>query len=87
MALTDEQVESIFLDHGWSFGERADMYIPAARAIEAEVRKADEALIQKLVEALDEATNYTGCESWSPSVTRECEAVVSAGRARLEGKP
>jgi hypothetical protein len=34
--LTDDQIESIFMDHGWSWGERADMYIPVARAIEAE---------------------------------------------------
>ena len=33
--LTDELIESIFRDHGWSWGKRADMYIPVARAIEA----------------------------------------------------
>lgn len=32
--LTDERIESIFRDHGWSWGKRADMYIPVARAIE-----------------------------------------------------
>jgi hypothetical protein len=32
--LTDEEIESIFLDFGWSWGERADMYVPVGRAIE-----------------------------------------------------
>ena len=50
--LTDEQIESIFLDNGWSFGERADMYIPAGRAIEAEARAQYTALIRQLVEAI-----------------------------------
>lgn len=53
MALTPEQIEEIFLDHGWHWNGKADAYIPAARAVEAEVRKDDEALIRQLVEALE----------------------------------
>jgi hypothetical protein len=31
--LTDKQIESIFLDAGWSWGEKADMYVPAVREV------------------------------------------------------
>jgi hypothetical protein len=39
---------------------------------------------QQALEALEEATNYTGCEAWSPSMTDECLAVAVALRAALE---
>jgi hypothetical protein len=38
---------------------------------------------QQALEALEEATNYTGCETWSPSMTDECLAVAAALRAAL----
>lgn len=41
------------------------------------------AVVQMMVDALVEATNYTSCESWSPSMTRDCEKAVEAGRALL----
>jgi hypothetical protein len=31
--LTDKQIESIFIDAGWSWGEKADMYLPAVRQV------------------------------------------------------
>ena len=31
--LTDRQIESIFIDAGWSWGEKADMYVPAVREV------------------------------------------------------
>ncbi len=39
---------------------------------------------QQALEALEEATNYTGCEAWSPSMTDECLAVAVTLRAALE---
>jgi len=33
--LSNEQIESIFIDHGWHWSGRADAYIPAVRDIEA----------------------------------------------------
>lgn len=50
-----------------------------ARAIEAEVRKQDDALIRQLVEALDgvHAGEHQG----------GVDEAITAGRARLEGKP
>jgi hypothetical protein len=38
---------------------------------------------QQALEALEEATNYTGCEAWSPSMTDECLAAAAALRAAL----
>jgi very-short-patch-repair endonuclease len=31
--LTDRQIESIFIDAGWSWGGKADMYLPAVREV------------------------------------------------------
>ena len=31
--LTDRQIESIFIDSGWSWGGQADMYLPAVREV------------------------------------------------------
>jgi hypothetical protein len=39
---------------------------------------------QQALEALEEATNYTGCEAWSPSMTDECLAAATALKAALE---
>ena len=39
---------------------------------------------RQALEALEEATNYTGCEAWSPSMTDECLAVAVALKAALE---
>ena len=51
-----------------------------ARAIEAEVRKDDEALIRQLVEALE----YHRAQTRPIHQTNEA---IIRGRARLEGKP
>jgi hypothetical protein len=52
-----------------------------ARAIEAEVRKQDEALILQLVAALEVATTPLAKDR------QEVLAAITAARARLEGKP
>ena len=51
-----------------------------ARAIEAEVRKQDDALILQLVEALEVATTPLAADR------QEVLRAVTAARARLEGK-
>ena len=79
--LTDEQIESIFLDNGWSFGERADMYIPVGRAIEAEVRRQDDALIRQMLEALEQSHATLWEEDDDPE--RPAHAAIAAVRARL----
>ena len=42
---------------------------------------------QQALNALDEATTYTGSPSWSPSMTDECIAAASALRTALAQQP
>ena len=51
-----------------------------ARAIEAEVRKQDEALIRQMLEALE---NHDGNYKLSKSAGAAVNAAITAGRARL----
>ena len=49
----------------------------------------DEAL-KLALEALEEVTTYTSSQSWSPSMTRDCENAITAIRealAQLEERP
>ena len=55
--------------------------VRVCRAVEAEVRKQDEALIRQLVEALAVATTPLAKDR------QEVLAAITAARARLEGKP
>ena len=75
MALTPEKIDEIAGPADY-FDRRV-----FARAIESEVRKRDEALIRQLVDALGVAT--------TPLVKDRQEVLraISAGRARLDGKP
>ena len=56
------------------------------RAIEAEVRKDDEALIQQMVDALDTAFHQT-CSVGRPKDWEQIRNALHSARARLEGKP
>ena len=76
MALSDTEIEAI---HFKEFGYVATGLGQFARAIEAEVRKQDDALILQLVEALE---GYRR----NHNDTQPCDA-ERAGRAWLEGKP
>ena len=40
--------------------------------------------MKQALEALEECTAYTSSESWSPSMTRECEAAITALRAAIK---
>ena len=59
--------------------------VRVCRAVEAEVRKSDEALIRQLVEALENSHATLWEEEDDPE--RPAHAAIAAGRARLEGKP
>ena len=72
MALSDDQILDVAATT--QLYNHALPAIRFARAIEAEVRKQDDALIRQLVEALE---NYPSGRSQA----------ITAGRARLEGKP
>ncbi len=74
MALTRDQIDDL-AEEGVFLGNVYEI----ARAIEAEVRKQDDALILQLVEALEKADKISGYPNNRKTIT--------AGRARLEGKP
>ncbi|HQT19107.1 MAG TPA: hypothetical protein PLE48_13505 [Thiobacillus sp.] len=90
MALTLEQIYGLRVRSGmdafrpmeehWQ-GKDDDATYRFARAIEAEVRKQDDVLIRRLVEALEVATTPLAADR------QEVLRAVTAGRARLEGKP
>ena len=68
-------------DYLWTQSEKTMIggsihIIRFARAIEAEVRKQDEALIRQLVEALEPF-----------AYEKPAREAIAAGRVRLEGKP
>lgn len=78
MALSDEQIIAIAEKHLVLIDNGEFTF---ARAIEAEVRKSYEALIRQLVEALEVATTPLAADR--QAVLR----AITAGRARLDGKP
>lgn len=80
MALTPEQIGRISRPYGESSIQGFDHILAFAQAIEAEVRKQDDALIRQLVEALE----YHRAQTRPIELTDEA---ITAGRARLEGKP
>ena len=86
--LSDEQIEAariaVFKEHG------SDL-IPAvatsmARAIEAEVRKQDTALIRQLVDALEHATAWAEEWRFAPAWVADAQAAICVAGAWLEGK-
>ena len=79
MALSDDRIFEIAEAYGTLDSEyrRAEF----ARAIEAEVHKQDTALIRQMKDALEVATTPLAADR------QEVLLAVTAGRARLEGKP
>ena len=85
MALSDEQIVLTARQIGGLFDDLAVHYqsddiVRFARAIEAEVRKDDEALIRQMLEALE----YHRAQTRPIELTDEA---ITAGRARLEKAP
>ena len=79
MELSDEQISCIWDAHTVPvFGKTGINPIVFARAIEAEVRKDDEALIRQLVEALEGSIAITMVK------IDQRNAALTAARARLE---
>ena len=76
--LSDDRIAEMMRDT-WGCASIAPRHAEAfARSVEAEVRKQDDALILQLVEALE----YKGRAPW-----KKRQPAITAGRARLEGKP
>lgn len=81
MALSEDQIIDLFNEVCRETFNGPERFRYFARAIEAEVRKSDEALILQLVEALEVATTPLAKDR------QEVLAAITAARARLEGKP
>ena len=79
MALSDEQIDAVQLAYIQEVFRTGSSPRKFARAIEAEVRRQDEALILMLVERLERADKISGYPN--------NKAAIAAARARLEGKP
>lgn len=78
MALSDAEIKVLYADEtGFILDDSPAALLDFARAIEAEVRKQDEALILMLVERLERADKISGHAN--------NKAAIKAGRARLEG--
>lgn len=81
MALSDKEISALYFEALGSQHLREQdrkMVTHFAHAIEAEVRKSDEALIRKLVEALERADKISGYPNNRKTIT--------AARAWLEAK-
>ena len=63
--------------------------LDAGHAIEDEVRKQDEALIQQMLDALENSSPHTDRSfAWKDGKWQnQRTAAITAARARLEGKP
>ena len=87
MALTPEQIDLAIQQHVDPVATYGRLH-NFARAIEAEVRKQDEALIRRMLEALDDLTE-AGEDAWGEE--RPCvrfgKKALTAARARLGAKP
>ena len=84
MALSDDRIAEMMRDT-WGCASIAPRHAPEfARAIEAEVRKDDEALIRQMLESMCWAARVmTISEDEAPGYF----AAIAAARARLEEKP
>ena len=96
MALSDDRIAEMMRDT-WGCASIAPRHAAAfARAIEAEVRKDDDALILQLVEALESSNvewkqlaDSSDAGLWraeDQDYYQQSEKAITAGRAWLEGK-
>ena len=85
MALTTERIKEL-----WdAYRAALPRYLGFATAIEAEVRKQDEALIPQMLDALENSSPHTdrSCAWKDGKWQNQRTAAITAARARLEGKP
>ena len=80
MALSDDKLWDLWNAQGTDDMSRIEAFT-FARAIEAEVRKGDEALIRQMLEALEGSIAITMVKIDMRN------AALTSGRAWLEGKP
>ena len=85
MALSDDKLWDLWNAHGAYDMSCAEAFV-FARAIEAEVRKQDEALIRQMLEVLEYVRNTPEAEYDSKAALSKAQAAITAARARLGGK-
>ena len=81
MALTRDQIDDL-AEEGVFLGNIYEI----AQAIEAEVRKQDEALIRQMLEVLEYVRNTPEAEYDSKAALSKAQAAITAARARLGEK-
>ena len=89
MALSELDMMNLWAKQLTGYKSKWERLFGFGYAIEAEVRKNDEALILQLVEAMEgvKALNMGGeLALWTAEFDRLLSAITT-GRARLEGKP
>ena len=80
--LTPEQITKTAAPYFGTYGFKVE---PFARAIEAEVRKDDEALIRQMLEHLEVVTDVgPDGEGWQ---SQDLKNTIASARARLEKAP
>lgn len=84
MALSELDMMNLWAKQLTGYKSQWERLFGFGYAIEAEVRKQDDALILQLVEALE---NHDGNYKLSKSAGAAVNAAITAGRTRLEGKP
>ena len=91
MALSEEQIIDLFNEACRETFNGLERFRHFAHAVEAEVRKQDDALIQQLVEALEHIHRCIPMGGfaqihWDSASFEQIVQAAEAGRARLEGK-
>lgn len=85
MALSDDDVALIVASVPEPIGDDAATWVSdLCFAIEAEVQAQDEALIRQLVDALENSSDLVFKDTTKADAR---DLAITAGRARLEGKP
>ena len=87
MALSDKEISALYFEALGSQHLREQdrqMVTRFARTVESEVRKQDDALILQLVEALENSSDLVFKDTTKADAR---DLAITAGRARLEGKP
>lgn len=85
MALTPEQIDQLIQQADGLAPKEGSIFRALAKLTEAEVRKEYTELIRQLVDALENSNATLWEEDDDPE--RPAHAAITAGRARLEGKP
>ena len=87
MALSDEQIDAVTLSQwGEMKGGPLAAHRAYARAIEAEVRGQDDALIKQLMDGLAWLTQACDLATYGGALS-SARTTIDAARLRLKGKP